>query len=186
MERTELRSAAHPGLFTDDQKLVNDKLGDEIMMNMGVEPYLVADGVACVVAQRLHRLVCEECKSEYKPEPGEFASLQLGVDDRDRPMYRGMGCEKCNQTGCRGRSAIYSILQMTPAVARQGYQANTGFPGSASVPVGGMRSALFMAHQDMLYVILFLYCIVNMQYSTARVAEEMFDTFVLQKLDYYF
>jgi type II secretory ATPase GspE/PulE/Tfp pilus assembly ATPase PilB-like protein len=88
-------------------------------MNMGVEPYLVADGVACVVAQRLHRLVCEECKSEYKPEPGEFASLQLGADDRDRPMYRGTGCEKCNQTGYRGRSAIYSILQMTPAVARQ-------------------------------------------------------------------
>jgi hypothetical protein len=64
-----------------------------------------------------------------------------------------------------------------------GYQAHAWFSGCAGVSISGMRSALFMAHQNMLHVILFLYCVVNMQYSTAWVTEDMFDTFVLQKLN---
>jgi type II secretory ATPase GspE/PulE/Tfp pilus assembly ATPase PilB-like protein len=89
------------------------------LIDIGVEPFLVTDAVRCVVAQRLVRDICEDCRSEHKPEPGEFASLQLGDEDRDRPIYRGTGCEHCRNTGYRGRGAIYSIMPMTAEVGRQ-------------------------------------------------------------------
>ena len=89
------------------------------LINMGVEPWLVTDAIRCVVAQRLVREICEHCKTEYRPESGAFASLQLSADDRDRPMFRGGGCERCHQTGYSGRGAIYSIMPMTSSVARQ-------------------------------------------------------------------
>jgi type IV pilus assembly protein PilB len=104
----------------------NDCAGTFIrLINMGVEPWLVADSVRCVVAQRLVREICKDCKMEHKPELGEFASLQLTDEERDLPLYRGAGCEKCNQVGYKGRGAIYSIMPMTPAVARQVEQKET-------------------------------------------------------------
>ena len=89
------------------------------LSNIGIEEYLITDTVRCIVDQSLIKLVCEDCKEEHKLEDGEFNSLQLSDDDRSRPIYRGKGCDQCSQTGYKGRGAVYSMLEMTPALARQ-------------------------------------------------------------------
>jgi type II secretory ATPase GspE/PulE/Tfp pilus assembly ATPase PilB-like protein len=89
------------------------------LVNMGLEPYLVTDAVTCVVSQRLVRKICESCKTEFRLQDGEFASLHLSDEDRSRPIFRGAGCKECKQSGYKGRTAVYSILEMTPEIARQ-------------------------------------------------------------------
>jgi type II secretory ATPase GspE/PulE/Tfp pilus assembly ATPase PilB-like protein len=91
----------------------------ERLINMGLEPFQIVDAVRCVVAQRLLREICPHCKSEYQLGPDEVAALQLGDTDCGRPVYRGAGCEACRQTGYKGRGPVYSIMPMTPSVARR-------------------------------------------------------------------
>ncbi len=81
------------------------------LLNMGIEPFLVASSLNCVVAQRLARRICVECK-----EPVEVPSqalIDIGVGPEDAPkiqVYRGAGCPACSNTGFRGRIAIYEVM----------------------------------------------------------------------------
>src|SRR5262249_22646008 len=74
------------------------------------EPYLIASSVLCIIAQRLVRVLCEACKrpaplaSDLRPEFG------LPHQGPEVPIYRGAGCEACQQPGFRGRTVIYEIL----------------------------------------------------------------------------
>lgn len=84
------------------------------LIDMGVEPYLVASSVEAFVAQRLVRLICPKCRME-DPEPmkgvKEEIARSLGVKTvEDMKIFRGMGCDHCNNTGYYGRMAIYEIL----------------------------------------------------------------------------
>lgn len=86
------------------------------LIEMGLEPYLVASSLEAFVAQRLVRIICPKCKEEdHDPLPdirAEIAqSLGLG-DTRQAKIYRGRGCDYCNRTGYFGRTAIYEILVM--------------------------------------------------------------------------
>lgn len=77
------------------------------LIDMGAEPYVVASSVIGVVAQRLVKLICEDCKEEYEPTDDELRYW----DDKIRPkFYRGRGCSKCNHTGYKGRTAVYEIV----------------------------------------------------------------------------
>ncbi|MFW6381742.1 MAG: GspE/PulE family protein, partial [Bacillota bacterium] len=76
------------------------------LQDMGIPSYLVASTVRGIVAQRLVRRLCNECKQKYEPgqEQREFLGLEDGDGEQDRPtLYRAVGCEKCNSTGFRGR-----------------------------------------------------------------------------------
>ncbi len=87
------------------------------LVDMGVEPYLVSSSVIGVVAQRLMRRICNNCKEEYIPEHDILRGL--GLDDpqyTDAKYYRGRGCEECKFLGYRGRTAIYEIMKMTEEV----------------------------------------------------------------------
>jgi type II secretory ATPase GspE/PulE/Tfp pilus assembly ATPase PilB-like protein len=89
------------------------------LIDMGVEPYLVASSVEAFVAQRLVRLLCPHCKQEDQDVPGHVrVEIQesLGLPYINFPIYKGVGCEQCNNTGFYGRIAIYEILEMTEAV----------------------------------------------------------------------
>ena len=89
------------------------------LIDMGVEPYLVASSVEAFVAQRLVRLICTKCKQVDHDVPGhvrEEIEQSLGLMHRDFPIYKGVGCDHCNQTGFYGRSAIYEIFEMSEAV----------------------------------------------------------------------
>ncbi len=79
------------------------------LFHMGIEPYLVASSVVCIVAQRLIRSLCPECKVDYIPPPE--ALQRLGIPPGTR-IYRGQGCEFCRQTGYQGRMGVYEMMEI--------------------------------------------------------------------------
>jgi type II secretory ATPase GspE/PulE/Tfp pilus assembly ATPase PilB-like protein len=83
------------------------------LVDMGVKPFLVAASVQAVLAQRLVRVLCKQCRQPYDPSDTELRSI--GVDPgaaRDRQVYRATGCPQCDHSGYRGRLGIYELLQM--------------------------------------------------------------------------
>lgn len=83
------------------------------LIDMGVEPFLIASTLEAVLGQRLVRTICQNCKTAYKPEADQLQ--QLGVNPQvigDRPFYYGAGCSYCNQTGYRGRRGVYEYLRV--------------------------------------------------------------------------
>jgi type II secretory ATPase GspE/PulE/Tfp pilus assembly ATPase PilB-like protein len=90
------------------------------LLDIGIEPYLVASSVVCVIAQRLVRLVCPECKAEYEPTDQELTSIGLSRDAFPGDvLWIGMGCSHCIDTGYQGRTAIYEIMPITDEVREQ-------------------------------------------------------------------
>jgi len=89
------------------------------LIDMGVEPFLIAATLEAVVAQRLVRKVCDDCRETY--EPGEEILLELGEDAhrvRGQKLAYGRGCERCHQTGYRGRSGLFEILIVDDQIRR--------------------------------------------------------------------
>ncbi len=80
------------------------------LLDMGIEPFLVSSSVVAILAQRLIRLICPECKTAYIPPAEELRKLNL--PQGEYCFYRGGGCAHCLQTGYRGRSGIYEILML--------------------------------------------------------------------------
>jgi type II secretory ATPase GspE/PulE/Tfp pilus assembly ATPase PilB-like protein len=81
------------------------------LINIGLEPYLIASAVNAILAQRLVRKICPHCREQYKPTPemAEFLSLQ-GFDSSQ--LFQGKGCDRCRKTGYTGRLGIYELLVM--------------------------------------------------------------------------
>ncbi len=83
------------------------------LVDIGVEPFLISSSVLAVVAQRLVRVLCSECKEAFRPDPAALAPIGLSLSDLgDRPIYRARGCESCFQTGYRGRLGIFEIMEL--------------------------------------------------------------------------
>src|SRR5579863_2529288 len=82
------------------------------LLDMGIEPFLVSSSVIAIVAQRLVRLICPDCKQGYHPTPEELAKLGIKPGYGDGEFFRGRGCPLCMNTGYRGRRGIYEILLM--------------------------------------------------------------------------
>ncbi len=91
------------------------------LLDMGLDPFNFADALLGILAQRLVKRICGECRTEYHPDRAEFDELaeaygreafaQLGhVDSESFVLYRGKGCANCNKTGYRGRVAIHELL----------------------------------------------------------------------------
>ncbi len=80
------------------------------LIDMGVEPYLVASSVECIIAQRLVRLICSQCKTQVKLTADELSRMGLDGKAASVPIYDGNGCEACKFTGYKGRTAIYEFL----------------------------------------------------------------------------
>jgi type IV pilus assembly protein PilB len=87
------------------------------LMDMQIETFLIASTVVSVVAQRLLRRICPECRQRYTP-PAQVLKA-LGLEFRDiagAEFYRGTGCALCHHTGYRGRTGIYEILFLDPMI----------------------------------------------------------------------
>ena len=80
------------------------------LMDMNVEPFLVATSLLGVIAQRLVRRLCPECKEAYTPTDAELADMGIERSALDKPVYRATGCSACNQSGYRGRCGIFEFL----------------------------------------------------------------------------
>ena len=90
------------------------------LIEMGVEPFLVASALDCIVAQRLARRLCEKCKESYSTTPADLSRLGWNVEDDDAPtkLFRPVGCSYCGRTGYRGRFAIHEVLTVTEDIER--------------------------------------------------------------------
>ena len=86
-------------------------------LNMGVEPYNFVSSLNCVLAQRLVRLLCPTCKRQYDPTEEELRESGLRPEEvKDRVFLRNVGCDACNHTGYRGRTAIHELLDMSDTI----------------------------------------------------------------------
>jgi general secretion pathway protein E len=83
------------------------------LLDMGVEPYLVASVLEGVLAQRLVRVVCAGCRKPYEPDPGELRAVGVDGVPRGARLSRGAGCDDCRGTGYRGRTGIYEFMAMS-------------------------------------------------------------------------
>jgi len=84
------------------------------LIDMGVEPFLLASSLEAVLAQRLIRKICPKCKEPYKPDEHLIRNLNGSVEIRpDTTFYHGAGCSECNQTGMTGRMGIFELLRIT-------------------------------------------------------------------------
>jgi general secretion pathway protein E len=88
------------------------------MADLGVESYMVAAAVEAVLAQRLVRRICAECRVRYRPDPAA-AALLAGRPMGDLVLERGRGCAACRDTGFRGRIGIFELLTMTDELRRE-------------------------------------------------------------------
>ena len=81
------------------------------LLDLGVEPFLVTATLEGIIAQRLVRKICENCKAPFEPTEGQLSELALTLDDiKGKKFYYGQGCDRCNNTGYRGRTGIFEIM----------------------------------------------------------------------------
>ncbi len=89
------------------------------LLDMGVEPYLIASSLELAMAQRLVRKLCSYCKKPYEPTADKLASIGLNEKEAKKiTFYEPIGCEECNKTGYKGRLAIFEMMEMTAELAK--------------------------------------------------------------------
>jgi type IV pilus assembly protein PilB len=95
-----------------------DSIGSLIrLLDMDIETFLISSTVVCVVAQRLARRICADCKAPSTPTTFELRMLDLAPAEAARhKFYRGTGCHRCNRTGYRGRIALYELLMIDGSI----------------------------------------------------------------------
>lgn len=87
------------------------------LIDMGVEPFLVASSVNAILAQRLVRVICTRCREQYDPLPEELEEMGIGIKDLpEGGLWRGAGCAHCLETGYLGRTGIYELLIVTDSI----------------------------------------------------------------------
>jgi general secretion pathway protein E len=82
------------------------------LVDMGIEPFLVSSSIIAVIAQRLVRLVCPNCRESYQPTPDQLVRMGLNPDDKVGPIYRpgAKGCRSCRSTGYKGRICVHELM----------------------------------------------------------------------------
>ncbi|MDH4350124.1 MAG: ATPase, T2SS/T4P/T4SS family, partial [Gemmatimonadota bacterium] len=89
------------------------------MIDMGIEPFNVASAVNLIVAQRLVRRICKQCKEQHQYSQEELDALLLSPEDlAAMQFYRGAGCDTCSGTGYKGRAGLYEVMALTPELRR--------------------------------------------------------------------
>jgi len=90
------------------------------LVEMGIEPFLVASSLDCVLAQRLARKLCDRCKEPYVPTAEELATARFPFDPKEElpKIFRPVGCGACGQTGYKGRMAIHEVMTVTEDIER--------------------------------------------------------------------
>lgn len=96
----------------------NDSVASIIrLMNLGIQPYLIASSVNGVIAQRLVRVICTHCKEQYLPSTEDLLNIRM-KDTETAPfkVYRGKGCDHCKNSGYSGRTGIYEVFPMSARI----------------------------------------------------------------------
>ncbi|HKG13558.1 MAG TPA: GspE/PulE family protein [Pyrinomonadaceae bacterium] len=110
-------------------------------LNMGVEPYNFVSSLNCVLAQRLTRVLCNVCKRPYKPTDEELMESGLRpAEHGHRTFYMSVGCDACNHTGYRGRTAIHELLNMSDNIREMIIARRPGSEVRRAAESEGLRS----------------------------------------------
>ncbi|MFA6135350.1 MAG: ATPase, T2SS/T4P/T4SS family [Phycisphaerae bacterium] len=114
------------------------------LVDMGVKPFLVASSIQAVLAQRLIRVICKNCKQEDpNPDPRVLRLLGFPPDQvKDIKTYRGKGCDNCAGTGYRGRQGIFELMEMTNQIRELVFKGATLTELRNAALAGGMRNLL--------------------------------------------
>jgi type IV pilus assembly protein PilB len=123
-------------IHTNDSSSIATRLID-----MGIEPFLVASSLIGATAQRLIRKVCNYCKVPYNPSRDVLENLGFQIDE-NVTFYKGEGCDKCSHTGYRGRKAISEILPITPDIQKLLLSRVSSKEISAQAKKEGMKTLL--------------------------------------------
>jgi type IV pilus assembly protein PilB len=111
------------------------------LMNMGIEPFLVATSVHLIVAQRLVRRICSFCKEPFEMPPA--ALTQVGFSEheaRTLKLFRGRGCERCSNTGYKGRVGLYEVLEVDDELKEMILSGGSAFELRQKAMQGGMMT----------------------------------------------
>src|ERR1700749_3271024 len=110
-------------------------------LNMGVEPYNFVSSLNCVLAQRLTRVLCNVCKRPYRPTDEELMESGLRpAEHSHRTFYMSVGCDACNHTGYRGRTAIHELLNMSDNIREMIIERRPGSEVRRAAEAEGLRS----------------------------------------------
>ncbi|MBD3349332.1 MAG: type II secretion system protein GspE [Candidatus Eisenbacteria bacterium] len=121
-------------LHTNDATSAIDRL-----MNMGVEPYLICSSLNLVIAQRLVRRICSNCKEPYEPDPVLVEHFSRVLPEaQDVTFYHGAGCVECSKTGYKGRVALYELFPITRQIKDSVLQGTVGSAMRDRALEGGM------------------------------------------------
>jgi general secretion pathway protein E/type IV pilus assembly protein PilB len=111
------------------------------MVDMGVEPFLVSSTVEAVLAQRLVRTLCPDCKQPYMPDKADIpADFPLDQVTSDKPLFRPVGCRACRQVGFRGRIGIFELLVTTEKIRELSQQRASTWHITQAAAEQGMRN----------------------------------------------
>lgn len=87
------------------------------LLNMGIEPFLISSTVLLIIAQRLVRKICPACKESYSASTQTLRSVGIKIEgQKEFPLYRGRGCDKCNNIGYKGRTGVYEAMIMNDEI----------------------------------------------------------------------
>ncbi len=114
------------------------------LIDMGIKPFLVASSIQAVMAQRLARVICQECK-EIDPNPDRFTLKLLGITDADlegHHIYRGRGCNRCSNIGYRGRQGLFEMMEMNAELRELAFNRAPTSHVRKAARATGMRSLL--------------------------------------------
>src|SRR5689334_13288930 len=110
-------------------------------LNMGVEPYNFVSALNCILAQRLIRMLCAYCKRGYHPNDTELFDAGLKPDEyRDKTFYMNVGCDACNHTGYRGRTAIHELLDLSDNIREMIVERRPGSEVRRAAEAEGLKS----------------------------------------------
>ena len=122
------------------------------LLNMGIEPFLVASAVNLIVAQRLARKICEGCKAVVQVSPQMLLNLGLSQEEiQNFTCYRGAGCARCSNTGYKGRVALYEVLPAREEIRElilQGASAGEIKKGAIQLGMKTLRQAALQKLRD--------------------------------------
>jgi len=112
------------------------------LIDMGVKPFLVASAIQAIMAQRLVRLICKDCKDiDPKPDPKYLQLLGFNEDEmKDKNVYRGKGCKRCSGTGFHGRLGIFEMMMMNSRIRELAFNRSPTSEIRKTAIAAGMRT----------------------------------------------
>jgi type IV pilus assembly protein PilB len=109
------------------------------LIDMGVEPFLVASAIDCVVAQRLARMLCAHCKREVRIEGDVARSHGFDTDEDSIDVFEPVGCTRCGASGYKGRIGLYEVMPVDDEIRRLAVRRASVDEIAAAAVAGGMR-----------------------------------------------